>query len=146
MPRQAKEVDEHAAQELYLFVKNDGRLYESSVVPAYTNLMLKRAKGTYDPDRAVDLFAYVMDAGARKYQKELGSPNFRFSPADRRAAAAKMARYFEAEASFGNLDYLLPASHRATPRSAIPAGGKSGKKSGAQIEREVRATLDRSRR
>lgn len=102
-------------EELLLFIQNDGDLYRQQFIPTVTNLMKKRAQGTYNSSGAVQAFSYLVEAGAKKYVKEVGvdrSWNAAFPPAVRAAAARELAKQFEAEAGRGKYDYLLPKKYQ----------------------------------
>ena len=58
-------MDETASRELELFITSDADLYRQQYTPIIQNLMRKRAKGVFDPAKAVTLFMYLVDAGAR---------------------------------------------------------------------------------
>ena len=103
------EIDEQAAQELSLYIDNDRPLYDQSQAIA-KNLLMKMRRGAYDPSKAPAAFAYLIEAGAKKYAKEFSSPkewNRIFSVPTRRKLAVDYARHFEREAKRGELDYLL---------------------------------------
>lgn len=56
-----------AARELALFIENDADLYRQQTLPIITNLQKKFTKGTYDHAKAVKLWKYLADNGAKKY-------------------------------------------------------------------------------
>lgn len=128
------DIDRDASHDLRLFIENDGQLYERSVVPIRRNLMTKRARGTYDSTRAVDAFKYLVEDGAKKYAREVGTGtkwSVLFSPATRRETAKELTRRFETMAKTGELDYLMsPRNPHQTPR-------EDPRKSKAQLDREV---------
>jgi hypothetical protein len=103
-------------RELKLYIDNDSQLYRSQTTSILKNLMTKRGQGQYDPSKAVKLWMYLVDAGAKKYAKEHGSPgdkwNEMFTKADREAVAKEMNDDFEAEAKLGNYDDLLPKKYQ----------------------------------
>lgn len=110
-------IDEEAARELELFVENDRNLYERQFIPIVKNLMLKRQKGVFDPEKAVKLFMYLMDAGARKYTDEFGNKGDRidviFSKPTRMEVARRFRDSFVTEANLGNYDHLLVRASKA---------------------------------
>jgi hypothetical protein len=121
------------ARSLEIFIENDRDLYHGQFLSICKNLVTKRARGEYAHDRAVDLFMYLADAGAKKFAKDEGSKipwHKRFPMPDRREVARSMTDSFEAESDLGNYDYLLPIKYQR-------AGGTSGEKSAGQIKREV---------
>jgi hypothetical protein len=117
MPRDDN--DRIAADDLVLFIDNDGEMYRQQYTPIVKNLMTKRARGEYDPGRAIDAFMYLVESGAKKYAREHGDArtpwHVLFSVATRRAAAELLARSFETEAKLGNYDDLLPKKYQAEP-------------------------------
>lgn len=142
----SKQVDEHAAHDLYLFVENDGRLHEREFLPIVKNLMKKRTAGKYDHGRAIDAFVYLADSGAKKYAREVsgGSPawNITFGPATRRETARKLARVFEQRASAGDYDHLIPGAGAGTGAGPSRASGKTP----AQLDREIQAAIKANKR
>lgn len=130
--------DETAARELQLYIENDADLYRQQFVPIVKNLMQRRAKGTYDPVKAIKLFMYLMDSGAKKYMKEFGTQGQRidavFNRATRLEAARNFRDSFETEAELGNYDRMVFGVSN-NPRNPL-----TGRES-AQILREARTTL-----
>lgn len=134
MPR--ADTDETGADELELYIENDGDLYRQHHQPIIKNLMAKRARGEYDARRAVDAFMSLVESGAKKYHREHGVPgrpwHEMFSVPTRRLVAQNLAKTFEAEAGLGNYDHLLPEKYQAD---------RSAGRSGRQLEKEVEAYL-----
>jgi hypothetical protein len=62
-------VDEHAADELDLYIENESDMYRQKQA-ILKNLALKAKKGIYDKKKAAKLWGYWVQAGARKYLKE----------------------------------------------------------------------------
>ena len=84
------------SRELKLYIDNEYSLYKSMYEPQVKNLKRKLGKGIYDPVKAEKLFKYLADAGARKYQTELGSFNNQiFSVQDRKDTAKELRISFE---------------------------------------------------
>jgi len=121
--------DADAARELAIFIENDADLYRQQFIPIVKNLMLKRRKGVYDREKAVTLFMYLMESGAKKYIKEYVVSSERphdipridtmFNRATREVAARMFRDSFEAEAELGNYDRLIgPVSNPLTRREA----------------------------
>ena len=109
------EVDEHASTELELFISSDSQLYRQQYQPILKNLATKRARGIYDHAKAVKLFMYLMETGAKKYAKEFAAPSEWaqiFSVPTRKAAAEQFAHHFEVEDSLGNYDNFLPKKYQ----------------------------------
>jgi hypothetical protein len=106
--REQHMADQASVSELKLFTENDGDIYRQQTVPILRNLRTKQAQGRYDHDRAVDLFMYLAEAGARKYAREHGGGEHEWHlifPIDvRRQASAEWRDEFETESSLGNYD------------------------------------------
>jgi hypothetical protein len=129
------ELDEQAANELYLYATNDSDLYRQQIVPIYKNLVLKQAKGIYSKEKAIKLAMYLMDNAAKKYAKEFGRVSnwhYMFTTATRRSAAKEFIEHFENESGYGNFDNLLPAKYQKN--------GKQG--SVANPNKKLDAVLD----
>lgn len=114
------------ARELSLYIENDGTLYRQQAEPILKNLILKVAKGVYDHDKAVKLYMYLMESGAKKYVKEHGGGEWSrvFSVATRKSVAEDFAKSFETEAALGNYAHLLPKKYQ----TAAKAPAKRGKR------------------
>lgn len=110
-------VDKDAARELELFIDNDATLYRQQYQPILKNLATKRARGIYDHAKAVKLFMYLMESGAKKYAKEYGGPGANwhemFNVPTRHAAAESFAKSFEVEDDLGNYSNMLPKKYRS---------------------------------
>ena len=126
------EYDEYSpvdARELELFIENDSALYRQQHVPIQANLVLKVAKGVYDHGKAVKLFGYLAESGAKKYAKEYGGPgvkwNEMFPVKVRQEVARRLADHFKVEQELGNYDHLLPKKYQAegTKGKKNPRGG-----------------------
>jgi hypothetical protein len=104
------------AHELELYIVNDGRIYERSLIPIYKNLATKKARGEYVHDLAIKAFMYTVNEGAKRYVREHGSMTDRwdrmFPMASRLQAAEALARYFEAEWRLGQFRNLLPKKYQ----------------------------------
>ena len=118
------------ASELKLFTENDGDIYQQQTTSILKNLATKMASGKYDHDKAVTMFMYLAESGAKKYAKEMGSPGQAWHdmfPIDvRRIAAAEWRDEFEAEYPNGTYDNMLPKKYQ---------GGAAGKRQAAQAKR-----------
>lgn len=115
-------VDETAARELELYIENDSQLYRQQFTPIVKLLIKHRAKGTYDPVKAIKLFMYLMDNGAKKYVREFGTRGQRIDAMFNRATRLEVARRFrdsfETEAGLGNYDKMTwGVSNNPGPRS-----------------------------
>jgi len=145
MPR--PDIDEAGAEELELYIENDGDLHRQQHQPIIKALMAKRARGEYDEARAIDAFMNLVESGAKKYHQEHGTPgrpwHDAFSVATRRVVAQNLAKTFEAEAGLGNYDQLLPKKYQPEPAISgpPPGAGRGARKTGAQLDREVDAYL-----
>jgi hypothetical protein len=95
------------ARELLLFIENDGDLYRQRIVPIQKNLKRKMDKGIYEPEKAIKLWMYLVQDGAKKYQKEFGN-NKRFgsmfSKQDKEQVAKELAEQYEQEVDYGKPD------------------------------------------
>jgi len=128
-PRTQPPVDEHAATELQLYVENDGELYRRQGEPILRNLEKKVKKGTYDHDKAVKLYGYLVESSAKMYVKEFGSGEsgewYRmFDVLTRRVIAERLARNFEAEVRAQGGMGNVPANKNraATKKKSFKAG------------------------
>lgn len=98
MPRARQPVDPDGVRELVLYIENDVDLYRQQIQPIIANLRKKVKKGVYDADKAVKLWKYLADAGAKKYTQEFGTQgDFIFSPATREAVAVELRDSFDEE-------------------------------------------------
>ena len=98
--------DPVAAREISLYADNDYQLYNQRKVPILKNLGKKYKKGTFDIDRAADLWRYYIDAAMQKYHKEFGSRGDKWyellSPSDRQLLALEYAKETKTEFDNGN--------------------------------------------
>lgn len=104
-----------AATELKLFIENDADLYRHHGLPILKNLANKAANGEFNREKAIKLYMYLMENGAKKYVKENGGPGDQwheiFNLPTRREAAREFINDFEAEYKTGNYDrYLTKAA------------------------------------
>ena len=72
------------ARELFLYATNSGVLYDRQIKPSIENLRKKARKGTFDKDKAADLFYYVATSASAMYDKDFG---FSFSVQQRFTAS-----------------------------------------------------------
>lgn len=115
--------DNMNADELAMFIINDGDLYRQNIQPVLKNLAKKIKKGVYDPEKALKLWQYSAQWGAQKYTKEFGIRGTNgsygmFSPHDRREAAKQLAAHYEEE-------LREVAGTKSNPRRATMARKKS---------------------
>jgi hypothetical protein len=66
------EADTIAARELVLYIENNEALYRRQLQPIIQNLARKMTKGLYDKTKAIKLWGYLADSGAKEYNKEFG--------------------------------------------------------------------------
>jgi hypothetical protein len=107
-------VDEHAATELVLYIENtsdlspDGPRGQGRDV--LLNALRKWRKVTYDPERAVTLFGYIVESGAKRYAKEFSSSerdwSTMFNPATRHEVAKQLETSFRNSAEHGEYDHV----------------------------------------
>lgn len=104
-------VDQHAADELVLFIENtrnlsvDGPSGQGHSIKL--NLIRKWRKGTYDFELSVKLFGYLAESGAKAYVAEMGHGTpvgARFNVPTRLAAAREMATSFRDRLERGEYD------------------------------------------
>lgn len=117
-----KGLDEHAANELFLFIESDGDLYRQQYEPIQKNLVAKKARGTYDHALAAKLFGYLAESGAKKYDEEVnGAPRFKgrippeFSKKVRDAVSEELRDKFENEYDLGNYGEYIPKKYQVKP-------------------------------
>lgn len=90
-------VDDKAAEELKLFIDNDGNLYRRQFQPIINNLQKKIKRGVYDSELAVKAFANLAYSGARAYAEQHGGDISTFSKATRLEVAKALRDGFESE-------------------------------------------------
>ena len=106
------------AGELKLFIDNDGDLYRRQTTYIQQNLSKKFVKGTYDHAKAVKLWMYLVEAGAKKYAKEfsVGTDWHSMFPKNTRLTVAQaLADDWQQELKAGNL--TLPPKRASTAKS-----------------------------
>lgn len=91
------------SRELFLFTTNDGTLYRRMIKPVIENLRKKAAKGTYDNEKAVDIYYYVACEASKMYDKYYG---YSFSVGDRFTVAVEMERYYKEDEVFYGLEEI----------------------------------------
>lgn len=79
------------ARELFLYATNSDVLYDCQIKPSIENLRKKARKGTFDKDKAADLFYYVATSASTMYDKDFG---FSFSVQQRFTAAVDMVDFY----------------------------------------------------
>jgi len=129
--------DQGAAEELHLFISNDGDLYRQQYQPILKNLATKIGQGKYDHKLSVKMWMYLVENGAKKYAKEVSdeddkrSWNDKFPPKVRQIVAQKLADEFRAEWNLGNYKHLLPAKYQKTE---MPQIGEDSSEDRASLE------------
>ena len=92
--RKRAPVDQHAADELDLWLENEGKLYPKKQA-IIKNLQKKRAKGKYDAAKAPKLWLYLVNDAAKMYDRENGSPGVSiFNKPTREAVAEELAKRY----------------------------------------------------
>lgn len=118
------------ADDLVLYIDNKEKLYaqKKSIVK---NVMRRLKNGTYDADKAVKLWAYLVEAGAKMWAQELGDEdgdrsvkwNVLFPTAVREQAARDMSETAKQEIEDGTWDFLnekeAKTAAQLDPRSAV---------------------------
>jgi hypothetical protein len=117
-------VDEHAVDELELYIDNDQRLHRQwkAIV---LNLKKHQNKGRYDHERAIDGFMHLANAAAQSYAKEFGDGrkwSNMFSTNTRRALATTYVESFERGRR--DEDKMLNPNGRRKARLSFAAGDK----------------------
>ena len=69
-------VDKTTAQELVLYITNDGQLYRSRTTPIIKNMQRKINKDQYNDQKAEKAFMYLVKDGIKKYEKEHANPGW----------------------------------------------------------------------
>ncbi len=147
------ETPESLASELVLFVDNDSDLYRQQKLPIFKNLMTKKGQGRYDHDKAVDLFMYLAENGAKKYARVFGGTesgwHSMFPPNIRRIAATHWRDSFEVDASEGNYDDLIPKKYQNKSPAPKKAATKKTKtittyQEGAELAQRAASNLSRT--
>ena len=88
-------VDKDMVIELKLYIENDGDLYKQKIIPIVKNIQRKMKSGKYDHKKAPKLWKYLVDDGAKKYQKEF--PGVKFSRQEKDAVAQEFADEYKDE-------------------------------------------------
>jgi len=106
--------DTHAARELHLFIDNDGDLYRQQYQPILKNLATKQAKGVYDKGKAIKLWMYLVENGAKKYVREFGGGEWNrvFDKETRLEVARLLNEHFLEEYALGAYGSLLPKKYQ----------------------------------
>lgn len=92
-PTLAEQDDMPDAEELVLYIENDGNLYRQQTTPIQKNLASKIMQGKYDHNLSIKLWMYLVDTGAKKYIKDVMDTKLTWDkifPKPIRMQAAKM--------------------------------------------------------
>ncbi len=119
------------ADELRLYIDNDGRIYASHTKPALAALAIEKSTGKFTRKNGLARFARVVAAGALAYKREFDEDNS-FSAADKTEVAAGMLDYFEVEYGLGNYNHLLPKNATAPSQRWSIGDRVSNGKTGAE--------------
>ena len=108
--------DESVADELRMFIDNDGQLYRGMTTSIHKALVTRKARGQYDKTKAQKAFLNLATAGAKKYAKDVGNDprgwHTMFSMNVRKIVAKEMEDFFRGEMELGNYDHLLPKKYQ----------------------------------
>jgi len=88
-------VDKDMVIELKLYIDNDADLYRQRLVPIVKNIQKKMKSGKNDHKKVPKLWKYLVDDGAKKYQKEF--PGVKFSRQEKDAVAQEFADEYKDE-------------------------------------------------
>lgn len=145
------ETPEVLARELKLTTENDGDIYRQRINPILMNLTAKKASGKYDREKAVKLFMYLAEAGARLYAKEFGQGEHEwhtmFPVPVRLLAAVAWRDEFEQNFKNGEYDDLIPKKYKkivAKPRSSRETPQDKDYHDGMQLAQKISASLSQA--
>lgn len=100
---------------MVFFIENHGELYRQQGLPIIKNLTRRKAKGDYNHTKAVTLYKYLADNGARHYGKEFSGSEREgftiFTPSTRRAVAEELTNHFEQEYDSGAYNEYVPKKY-----------------------------------
>ena len=100
-------VDQHALEELRLYIDNDRDLYRQQFIPIVKNIKNKMKSGKFDAAKAPKLLLYLVDNGAKKYVKEFGGDVKTMFPKPLRVQLAKeMAEDLRTAIEIGEYDNI----------------------------------------
>lgn len=85
------------SRELFLYATNDGGLYRQRITPIIENLKKKYNRGTYDSEKAIDLWYYAATDASDRYNRDFG---YKFDVTARYTVAVKMERYYMDEITY----------------------------------------------
>lgn len=121
--------DPVGARELELYIENEYALVgaANSIGKAVMkNLAQKMARGTYDATKAWKGWMYLVDEGAKRYNREFGTKfgTGAFNKATREMVAVRLAEVFESEVKSGtiNVSELIGKANPARRKNARETG------------------------
>jgi hypothetical protein len=106
---------ERAADELVLWLDNDGDIYRQRYIPIVKNMVRKKAQGKYDRNAAVKGWMYAVDDAAKSYVREVRSEykwHDLFPKSVRERAARELRDRFERDYADGQWDEYIPKKYR----------------------------------
>ena len=131
------------ANELKLYIDNDGDLYRQQTTSILRNLATKKARGVYDHALAAKLFGYLVESGAKKYTKEFGGTWHQvFDVPTRKKVAAELADDFENEWRAGSYRDLLPKKYQEGGESKLK---KKANSTAFQVRRDCDEIMRRAK-
>ena len=111
-----------AADELLIYIENDGDLHRQRFLPIVKNLVRKQKADIYDHFLAIKLFLYLVDAGAKKFVQEFdyGQIWNKVFPKNIRIEVAKeLTKVFESDYELGEYDYLIPKKYLSKEQEGV---------------------------
>ena len=130
-PRRATApADPAVTRELVLVIENNWPdLHTRQQVPIWLNLLRKKKRGTYDREKAIKLFMYLVDEGARRYGEDFegrrGIPTY-MNKATRLAAAKELRNRFEADVKAGSITMEILTSREIHTDKMMGKKGSPG--------------------
>lgn len=86
--------EDENSKELLLFTVNESLLYSRCITPAIKNLHRKFLRGTFDANKAVELFYYVATDAAKEYNRQFPISDYIFSVTTRWTTAKNLLDYY----------------------------------------------------
>lgn len=84
-------IDQVAANDLYLFTRNEREIYIRSLYPIYKNLQKHTARGDYSSMKAAAAFLPTVRAAARLYDRRFSSPGYSaFGAAEKKSSCGNV--------------------------------------------------------
>lgn len=116
------------AEDLVLFIENDGDLYRSQTQSIINNLMRKLRAGTFDETRSVDLWYYLAEEGAKRFAQQNKDslpplPWHKLFPVSVRVEAAQqLADYYNPMITKGEFGDIWPRRGQVVDTEACSGG------------------------